>query len=83
MSRKSAVTTENSSRTHNSVLLGRQPILDREQRIIAYELLFRSAGGCNSAIIEDNFMATAAVVVQRWVGGAARYASALGAIIGR
>lgn len=67
MSRKSAVTTENSSRTHNSVLLGRQPILDREQRIIAYELLFRSAGGGNAAIIEDNFMATAEVVVRAFV----------------
>jgi c-di-GMP-related signal transduction protein len=67
MSRKSAVTTENSSRTHNPVFLGRQPILDRSQRIVAYELLFRSAGGGNAAVIEDNFTATAEVVVRAFV----------------
>lgn len=51
----------------HSVFLGRQPILDRNQRIVAYELLFRSAGGGNAAIIEDNFTATAEVVVRAFV----------------
>ena len=51
----------------NPVFLGRQPILDRSQRIVAYELLFRSAGGGNAAVIEDNFTATAEVVVRAFV----------------
>lgn len=46
------------------IYLGRQPILDREQRIVAYELLFRSSHGHNAAVIVDDFAATAQVVVR-------------------
>ena len=58
---------ENVAPVHGSVLLGRQPILDREQRLVAYELLFRSAGSGNAAIVECNFTATAEVVVRAFM----------------
>ncbi|WP_022850268.1 EAL and HDOD domain-containing protein [Limisalsivibrio acetivorans] len=42
--------------------IGRQPILDREEKITAYEILFRSgnAGGAN---VQDNLAATSSVLV--------------------
>ena len=44
------------------LFLGRQPILDREQRLHAYELLFRS--NCqNAATITDGVQATATVII--------------------
>ncbi|MDP2110282.1 MAG: EAL domain-containing protein [Thiobacillus sp.] len=43
------------------IFLGRQPILDRDQRIVAYELLFRSANTA-SASISDDMQATASVI---------------------
>jgi len=46
------------------ICLGRQPILDREQHIIAYELLFRGSCTNNAAVVTDNFTATAQVVVR-------------------
>jgi EAL and modified HD-GYP domain-containing signal transduction protein len=42
--------------------LGRQPILDRDQRLHAYELLFRN-GGINAADVTDGVAATATVIV--------------------
>ena len=59
--------SESAAPVQGSVLLGRQPILDREQRIVAYELLFRSAGGGNAATVECNFTATAEVVVRAFM----------------
>lgn len=47
--------------THLDIYLGRQPILDREQQIVAYELLFRS-GQQNAAHITDDLAASAAVI---------------------
>lgn len=44
------------------IYLGRQPILDREQRIHAFELLFRSSLA-NKAVILDDEAATSAVIV--------------------
>lgn len=44
------------------VYLGRQPILDREQRIHAFELLFRS-GLANRAVIVDDQAATSVVII--------------------
>lgn len=44
------------------LFLGRQPILDRHQELVAYELLFRS-GTQNSAQITDGATATATVIV--------------------
>lgn len=45
----------------NEIFLGRQPILDREQRIVAYELLFR-AGHTPEADVTDDMQATASVI---------------------
>ncbi len=46
----------------NDAFIGRQPILDREQRIFGYELLFRS-GQTGAANVLDNAQATASVMV--------------------
>ncbi|HZP89320.1 MAG TPA: EAL domain-containing protein [Burkholderiales bacterium] len=43
------------------LFLGRQPILDRNQNLAAFELLFR-AGHANRAHIEDDVFATATVI---------------------
>ncbi len=43
------------------VFLGRQPILDREGKLFAYELLFRS-GRANAAHVTDDLVATASVI---------------------
>ena len=45
----------------DQLFLGRQPILDREQRLVAYELLFRNGSG-NFAEITDGALATATVI---------------------
>lgn len=49
---------------HQDFFLGRQPILNREQSIVAYELLFRSSGGSNAANVADDLSATANVILQ-------------------
>jgi c-di-GMP-related signal transduction protein len=46
----------------DQLFLGRQPILDRDQRLHAYELLFRSNGSGNAADITDGVAATATVI---------------------
>lgn len=43
--------------------LGRQPILDINQKIIGFELLFRSAESLCSANITDSFQASASVII--------------------
>ena len=43
------------------IFIGRQPILDRDQQLYAYELLFRS-GTQNSAEVTDDLAATATVI---------------------
>lgn len=43
------------------LFLGRQPILDREHNLAAFELLFRS-GHANGAQIEDDLLASATVI---------------------
>lgn len=45
----------------DQLFLGRQPILDRDQRLFAYELLFRS-GSRNFAEVTDGVQATATVI---------------------
>ncbi|CDG82251.1 EAL and HDOD domain-containing protein [Janthinobacterium agaricidamnosum] len=45
----------------NQFFLARQPILDREQRLVAYELLFRTAQ-TDHADVSDDMAATAAVI---------------------
>ncbi len=46
---------------HQEIFIGRQPILDREQQLYAYELLFRR-GTQNSADVTDDLAATATVL---------------------
>ncbi|MEN9868023.1 MAG: hypothetical protein RL748_3613 [Pseudomonadota bacterium] len=56
--------TESSASHHPLVrdfFLGRQPILNREQNLFAYELLFRSAR-TGAVTVEDDLSATAAVI---------------------
>ena len=45
----------------DNLFLGRQPILDSSQQLLAYELLFRS-GRQNAAMVSDQVAATATVV---------------------
>ena len=45
----------------DQLFLGRQPILDRDQRLFAYELLFRN-GSRNFAEVTDGVQATATVI---------------------
>ncbi|MCH2221098.1 MAG: EAL domain-containing protein [Dechloromonas sp.] len=45
----------------DQLFLGRQPILDRDQQLFAYELLFRSSGN-NFAEVTDGVQATATVI---------------------
>jgi len=45
-----------------ALFLGRQPILDRELRLHAYELLFRSGSQDNVATVTDGVAATATVI---------------------
>lgn len=44
------------------IFIGRQPILDREHKMFAYELLFRSGAKQNSANVQDDLAATANVI---------------------
>ncbi|MBK6631016.1 MAG: EAL domain-containing protein [Betaproteobacteria bacterium] len=50
-----------SASTAHDIFIGRQPILDREQQLYAYELLFRHSTQ-NSAQITDDLAATATVL---------------------
>ncbi|MEQ1661646.1 MAG: EAL domain-containing protein [Thiobacillus sp.] len=45
----------------SEIFLGRQPILDRDHRVVAYELLFR-AGHTRDASVTDDMQATASVI---------------------
>ncbi|MFL6674902.1 MAG: EAL and HDOD domain-containing protein [Massilia sp.] len=46
----------------DNFFLARQPILGRDQRLVAFELLFRAAGEHDDAQLTDNASATAAVI---------------------
>lgn len=52
---------------HEKYLIGRQPILNRNQNLVGYELLFRSAGSHN-AMMDDASYATASVIVNTLTG---------------
>lgn len=43
--------------------IGRQPILDKDQTIMGYELLFRHSAEAQNAVIEDNLRACSRVLV--------------------
>lgn len=49
-------------------LIGRQPILNRDQQICAYELLFRSAQNLTEASVNDASQATASVILNTLSG---------------
>lgn len=49
-------------------LIGRQPILNRNEEIVAYELLFRSAGSREAATVTDASQATASVIINTLSG---------------
>ncbi len=49
-------------------LIGRQPILDRNEQVVAYELLFRSAASPDSASVWNASQATANVIVNALSG---------------
>ena len=57
----SAATTEHQLST-DDFFLARQPILGRNQRLVAFELLFRSAADNTDANVTDHAAATAAVI---------------------
>jgi EAL and modified HD-GYP domain-containing signal transduction protein len=46
----------------DNFFLARQPILNRGQRLVGYELLFRNAGSPDAAAITDHAQATATVI---------------------
>lgn len=52
--------------TTEHIFLGRQPILDRNQGLVAYELLFRSSR-VNHAEVTDNAQATATVIANAFL----------------
>lgn len=49
-------------------LIGRQPILNRNEQICAYELLFRSAQSLTAAQVSDASQATASVILNTLAG---------------
>ena len=51
-------------RARSAVFLGRQPVVDREGNVVAFELLFRSSPECGCACISDDGLATAGVVTR-------------------
>ena len=47
----------------DQVFIGRQPIVDQQQKIIGYELLFRRDSAATNAAFNDNMLATSKVLV--------------------
>ncbi|MFM2088128.1 MAG: hypothetical protein RLZZ237_2997, partial [Pseudomonadota bacterium] len=58
----SAASAASSASSLHDFFLARQPILNREQRLVAYELLFRSTGLQQTAVVSDDVEATATVI---------------------
>ncbi|PKO25458.1 MAG: diguanylate phosphodiesterase [Betaproteobacteria bacterium HGW-Betaproteobacteria-8] len=48
---------------HEEAFIGRQPILDKDQAIIGYELLFRHSADAQNAVISDDLKACSRVLV--------------------
>jgi EAL and modified HD-GYP domain-containing signal transduction protein len=48
---------------HDQAFIGRQPIVDGAQQIVAYELLFRHSAEADTAVIEDDVRSCARVLV--------------------
>lgn len=49
--------------SQRNYLIGRQPILNRKEELVAYELLFRSAAGTQTADVTNASHATASVII--------------------
>lgn len=47
---------------NQNCLIGRQPILANKENIVAYELLFRSVGSANNAVVSDATFSSANVI---------------------
>jgi EAL and modified HD-GYP domain-containing signal transduction protein len=47
----------------SELLIGRQPIFDRKLDVVAYELLYRSVGSANKAVMVDGYQATREVIL--------------------
>lgn len=58
-----AATMSGLGASHQEVFIGRQPIMDAQQRIIGYELLFRDHAQATSANIADDLVAGAQMLV--------------------
>jgi EAL and modified HD-GYP domain-containing signal transduction protein len=54
--------------SEHKYLIGRQPILNRDEQICAYELLFRSAQSLDAASVNDASQATASVILNTLAG---------------
>ena len=50
----------------DNIFLGKQPILDRNQNLVAFELFFRADGLTKSAHFENDVAATANVIVNAY-----------------
>jgi len=50
-------------RLPKNCLIGRQPILNRKEEVVAYELLFRSVNSRNAAVFSDVSQASASVII--------------------
>ena len=44
------------------LFVGRQPILDRDQSVVAYELLFRASADAQGAVFEEQMTASVRVI---------------------
>ena len=53
----------NTDNLSENCLIGRQPILNRSEEVVSYELLFRSVGARESAEVVDASNATASVII--------------------
>lgn len=54
--------------SNEKYLIGRQPILNRNEEVVAYELLFRSTTALNSADVTDASQASANVIINTLSG---------------
>lgn len=63
--------------SHDQVFIGRQPILDRHQRIAAYELLFRQSADAKTAVFDDQLTAATRVIVNTFAS------IGVGSVLGR
>jgi c-di-GMP-related signal transduction protein len=52
-----------SGNTHKNCLIGRQPILNRNEEVVSYELLFRSINSRDAAVFSDVSQASASVII--------------------